>query len=355
MQAVTRMRSRLVGARPGQPSESALRRRELRLGLLGLFAVVVVFAAAGVLYVVPPGQQHFSAVLSEAQSVRVGDDVRLAGIPVGKVGDLELRPDKVLMRFTVKSGIFLGDQTSLDVRMLTVVGGHYVAVVPAGTAPLGKGVIPAERVRLPYSLMQTFQDAEQPVRAVDGNTLRRNIDDMTSALESAPDSLRRTIDGIEQFVDVLDRQRSDVSKAIAITDEYMKSIDAARGHLHRLIDKVNLLETLLVDHRAELREAVRALDRVVNRIGGVAPSWNSTLNPLAQQLSAAAQQLMALGDKLGPLIDQVAELGRNLQPLVLPDGRVSVDQSNKSVDGTGVVDSAALADDVCVPVPGKAC
>lgn len=363
---------RLSGRWPGRltlrtadRSASAVRRRELRLGLVGALFAVLVLVAAAVVYIVPIGQQSFTADLSEAQSVQVGDDVRIAGVPVGKVKSLRLYPDRVVMRFTVKSGVFIGDQSTLDVRMLTVVGGHYVALLPAGSAPLGDKVIPADRVRLPYSLMQVFQDAEQPIREIDGNALRRNLGDLATSLAQAPDSLRNLLGGIEQFVDTINRQRADVSKAIALTDEYTNAIDTARGSLHRLVDKVNLLETLLVNHRAELRTAVDTLDRVVGRLGGLKPAWDSTLRPMATQLAAAATQLMTLGHNLEPVIGQVQQLGAKLRQMVLPDGQVHIDQSGRTIVAPGVDPAAALAPAapvtpaapvaICVPVPGKAC
>uniref|UniRef100_UPI0024564788 MlaD family protein n=1 Tax=Nocardia neocaledoniensis TaxID=236511 RepID=UPI0024564788 len=117
--------------------EATKRARELRMGIIGLGLVVLFIIGAGIVYVVPLGKHTYTAELSEAQSVREGDDVRLAGISVGSVTSLELKPDKVLMEFTVDREVFVGDQTSLDIRMLTVVGGHYVALYPAGGRPQG--------------------------------------------------------------------------------------------------------------------------------------------------------------------------------------------------------------------------
>ncbi|MGY2062732.1 MlaD family protein, partial [Nocardia gipuzkoensis] len=109
----------------GEPEK---RRREIRLGIAGVVLVAILAVGAGVLYVAPIGKKTYTADLAEAQSVKAGDDIRVAGISVGKVKSLELQPDRVIMRFTVDSKVFVGDQSTLDVRMLTVVGGNYVAL-----------------------------------------------------------------------------------------------------------------------------------------------------------------------------------------------------------------------------------
>ncbi|BDU05164.1 MlaD family protein [Nocardia cyriacigeorgica] len=345
-----RMRRILTGR-----DETSVRYREFGLGALGAAGVALVLLIATALYVIPFGRTTYTAELLEAETVQTGDEVRLAGLTVGEVESLELRPDKVIMRFSVDSEVFLGAQTSLDVRMLTLVGGHYVALFPAGEQPLGDNVIPPERVRLPYSLMQTFQDAAEPVRAVDGTTLRANLSAFADALAAAPDSLRRMLDGTEDLIDVLNAQRSDVSEAIAVAAEYLGVIDLGKGQLRRMIDKINLLETMLIDKRAEVREAVVLLRSVFGRIGALQPSWEHTLKPMAQQLADAIDELEQIGQRLAPLVDSVHSIGQQLQQMVLPDGSVQLGDPNATLTAEGPVDPAVVFGQFCIPVPGKAC
>ena len=65
----------------------------------------------------------------------------------------------VRVRARVDGDAFVGDQSQLEVRMLTVVGGYYVNIVPLGDAPLGAKPIPLERVTMPYNLMRTLADS----------------------------------------------------------------------------------------------------------------------------------------------------------------------------------------------------
>ncbi|MEU1986084.1 MCE family protein [Nocardia sp. NPDC019395] len=326
-------------------------RKQLRLGIIGVCAVVALGVAVGALYVVPLGKKTYTAELSEAQSVKTGDDIRLAGVPVGEVKSLDLQPGRVLMSFTVDRDVFVGDQSSLDIRMLTLVGGHYVALFPAGDAPLEDNPIPADRVRLPYSLMDTFQDATAPLRETDGDTLRRNLASLDTSIDAAPESLRSVLDTVGSYLDAIERQRDQVSNAIATADEYVTMYDGAKTDLGRLMDNTNLMETVLQDKRAELRQALSLLTSVVQRVSALAPSWNETLKPKVQQLADALPRLQEYGDQLEPMIASAHSLSGKLRELVGPDGGVRVDQSGTTVTAPGL-DPGAL---VCVPLPGKGC
>ncbi|WP_280316564.1 MlaD family protein [Nocardia wallacei] len=337
--------------------EATKNRREIRYGIIGVVLVAALAIAAGVLYVAPLGKNTYTAELSEAQSVKAGDDIRVAGVPVGKVKSLELKPDRVLMRFTVDSEVFVGSESALDVRMLTIVGGNYVALFPSGREPLGDKAIPAERVRLPYSLVQTFQDAAQPLRQIDGDTLRRNLAALDTSIEQAPDSLRTTLDTLGTYIDALDRQRTQVSDAVAVADEYVTMYDGAKTDLGRLMDNVNLMETLVLDKQAELREGVRLLRVVVDRVAGLAPTWDSALKPKLRQLFDAVPQLENLGARLEPVLAAVRGLEQKLAELT--GGGATIDRSDSTITVPPGVDPLAAvqppAARVCVPVPGKDC
>ncbi|OJF78691.1 mammalian cell entry protein [Nocardia seriolae] len=328
--------------------EATKQKRHLRKGILGAIVVVLGLAAAGTLYVVPFGKHTYTAELSEAQSVKAGDDVRLAGISVGEVKSLELKPDKVVMRFTVKTDVFLGDQTSLDIRMLTIVGGHYVALFPAGSKPLGSAPIPADRVRLPYSLVETFQDAATPLAKIDGSTLNKNLAALGNSIDGAPDSLRTTLTTVADYVDALDRQRSQVSNAIAVADEYVRMYDGAKTDLGRLMDNANLLVTVLEDKHSEMAEAIRLLSDVLGRLGGAEPTW-SELKP---KLTDAITELEQLGQKFTPTLTAAQELQKKLSDLVIPDGGVQIDQSQQTVP---LPQPPVALPQVCIPVLGKEC
>ncbi|MEV6066681.1 MlaD family protein [Nocardia sp. NPDC052001] len=326
-------------------TEQATRRRELRYGVIATVVVLIAGGVAGATYVMPLGKHTFTAELDEAQSVKPGDDVRLAGIPVGTVKSLDLRPDRVLMNFTVDTDVFVGNETTLDIRMLTLAGGHYVALFPAGSRPLGSGHIPADRVRLPYNLIRAFQDATEPVSKLDGDAWRKNFAALQQSITANPDALRQMLGGVESLVDILNKQNADVSSALAVADEYIGAITTAKSVLGQFIRTTNLLETTLTNYRVEVRETVKTLVRIVDRIAALQPAWQSSLQPVLTQLLAAVPELERLGGTLGSLIDSVQDLGKRLGQLVLPDGGISVDQSAAVV----------TAPQLCIPVAGKAC
>ncbi|WP_040807915.1 MlaD family protein [Nocardia concava] len=334
----------LGGDRPVADART-VRRRELRLGSGGAAAVVVVLAACGVLYAAPPGRAEYGADMTEAGAIRAGEDVRMAGITVGTVKSLELHDDRVHMTFTVDSDVFVGDQSTLDIRMLTIAGGHYVALISAGSKPLSRKVIAKDRVRLPYTLGQAFQDAVTPVHDVDGETLRKNLAELQTALVKSPDGLRQLGHAVDSVVDILDRQNADVSRALAISQEYLSAISDDTALYGRLTHELNLTTDILVDKRAELRASLDLLERMLSRLAAIEPAYDSSLKPMFDKLAEAVPELDRLTGRLDQVVANVEHLGQQLTEIAGAPGGPALDRSATTVPAPAL----------CIPVPGRTC
>ncbi|AHH18454.1 Mce family protein MceC [Nocardia nova SH22a] len=321
------------------------RPRQLQLGVVGAVTLVVILLITGLVYVLPVGKSTYTADLSEAQSITTGAEVRIAGITVGKVTDLRLLSDRVRMRFTVDHGIFVGDQSTLDIRMLTVVGGHYVALTSAGKSPLGAKAIPADHVRLPYSLIRTLRDAATPVSQVDAGTLRDNLTALQSSLSKSPDALRDMGRAVQSLVSVLDRQNADVSSGLTVADEFLTALDKNRSLVGTFVRKIGLLETQGLAKKAEISEALRITGELLARIAAIEPTWRDKLEPIFHTLTEAGPQMQQLLGKLDQSLTMLRALHDRLTADLAPGGGLNMDQSGVTVS----------APSVCIPVPGRGC
>lgn len=330
--------------------EAVAQRRQLVLGIGGLALTLVLMVASGIIYFLPIGKHTYTADLTEAGTVQKGDEVRIAGITVGSVTALELLEDSVRMSFTVENQVFVGDQTTLDIRMLTPIGGHYVAVFPAGRNALGDKAIPADHISLPYSLTKAIQDSARPLAAIDGTTLRANIDALTGALDKSPASVGEMTDAMASFVDVVNKQNEEVNRALDVADEYIGMLSGHRKVLGAMITKIGLMETAVLDRRAEVINTLRIVTELLSRIAAIEPSWTTHLEPLADKLFEARPQLEQLGTRLGEVGTSIGELGKRLQGLASPQGGIAIDQSGQTISAPALTVSS-----LCVPVPGKDC
>ncbi|MCK5751676.1 MAG: MCE family protein, partial [Mycobacterium sp.] len=119
----------------------------------GAFGVVMIVLTAFLFLVFSDARtgdtNEYSAVFTDASRLKTGDTVRIAGIRVGTVTDVELQQDRnVLVTFDADRDIALTQGTNAAIRYLNLVGDRYVELLdsPESTKilPAG-GRIPEDR------------------------------------------------------------------------------------------------------------------------------------------------------------------------------------------------------------------
>ncbi|BBB43927.1 MCE family protein [Mycobacteroides abscessus] len=267
----------------------------------GAFVLVMVLLTAGLFAIF--GQYRagatvgYSAVFTDASSLKRGDSVRIAGVRVGTVGDISLQPDNtVVVAFDADKSVVLTAGTKVTVRYLNLTGDRYLELIDApgstriqppgsrigtdrtepaldldlllgGLKPVVQGMNPQEVNALTASLIQIFQGQGDSIEslvgrtssftntlATDGQTVRDLIDNLNQAVGTIShdgDKFSATIDRVEKLVSGLAPDRDLIGNAIIALDEGTASMTdllaKARPPLAGTIDQLNKVAPLLAD------------------------------------------------------------------------------------------------------------
>src|SRR5437879_1007244 len=132
-------------------------RDPLPIGVAGL-AIVGLLAVLAFNLQAFSGGTTYSAAFSEAAGLKSGEEVRIAGVKVGKVEGVSLEGDHVKVKFT--SGTPFGTDTRVQIKIKTLLGSHYLALDPKGPGrQSGHREIPVSRTTAPYDVVPALQDA----------------------------------------------------------------------------------------------------------------------------------------------------------------------------------------------------
>ena len=104
----------------------------------GVLAATLGFLAYGAAAVGDRGTAagyELRASFRSAEGIRLGTDVRLAGVKVGSVTAMELDPVtfRAMTSFRVRNGLELPDDTSVVIASEGLLGGNFVELVPGGS------------------------------------------------------------------------------------------------------------------------------------------------------------------------------------------------------------------------------
>lgn len=304
------------------------------------FGLVVALVLAYI-YSHPPGQSKLvSFYTDDAASVRVGDEVRMAGIAVGKVAKIALEPKQVKVTAVVQDNAFVGDRSQIDVRMLTVVGGYYVNLVSIGDTPLGANPIPLARVTMPYSLVRTLTDTTKITENVNTTPVKESLDQIQQGLSGVNVRVVSTvINAGNAIMSTVDKQRGQVTNILNMSDEYIQALSKYRDKFDQLVRKVSILTQTLVLYNGGLSRMIGALGTVLVQLKTVGDFYDNHRLEFIEKVRDYLYKGRLFVERNGLTI-RLLKRFQNLFDRIL-------DAQNAS--------PALLATDICIPIPGSSC
>ncbi len=100
---------------------------------------------------------------------------------------------------------------------------------------------------MPYSLMQTLADTTKITEHVAPKPIKESIDQLQQGLRGTNvDSVAAVLKAGNSIADTLDRQRGQLSKILALSDEYIDRLADYRDRLQEYIRKIAILEESLI-------------------------------------------------------------------------------------------------------------
>ncbi|KAA9162996.1 MCE family protein [Amycolatopsis acidicola] len=261
------------------------------VGLVLMVLGLVVALNADDLPIIGAGTTY-SADFTEAAGLKSDDEVRVAGVKVGKVTDVELDGAQVKVSFKVKDA-WLGDQTSAAIKIKTLLGQKYLALDPVGTKTLNPGTtIPKERTLAPYDVLDAFRDLSNTVDQVNTQQLAQSFDTLSQTLSGTPTEVKGALSGLQQLSDTIAKRDGQLSQLLANTKQVSQT----------LADRDQELTQILADGN-------KLLDEITQREQAI-----STLLTGAQTLSQQLQGLVNDNDaQLGPVLNSLDQLTTMLQ------------------------------------------
>ena len=325
-----------------QSALKSVRRSPLFWGIAALVIMTVVAFGVADVYVSPPGQKIVTFYTEDSASVAPDDTVRIAGISVGKVKDLAIEQNQVRVRLSVDRDAFVGDQSQVEVRMLTVVGGYYVTIVSLGEKPLGAQAIPLERVTMPYSLIRTLTAATKITDNVAPEPINESINQMQQGLAGTnSEALAAVLNAGNAVTKTLERQKGQLSQILELSNEYIRQLNGNRDLLEYLISRVAILEETLVLYGQGFARAIVGLGEVGKRLDVISRYYFPHRDDFLARIRGVLGEFQTVADRNGLVVRILRRIRGRMENTL-----------NAQNNGTP---PELFATDLCIPTEGSRC
>ena len=250
-----------------------------------VFAVVTLAAFGTLALTIAPLAQgdhvRYRAVFTDVTGLAKGDDVRIAGVQVGRVGDIALSGKHALVTLDVEAAHPITDSTAAVVRYRNLIGQRYVALVagagdgrqlhdgatiplsrtePAldltvlfnGFKPLFAALSPSDVNELSGEIIQVLQGEGGTI-----NSLLAHTASLTSSVADRDAVIGRTIDNLNTVLGTVDSRDTQLDQLLVQLQRFVSGLSQDRTAIGDSLVSINGLAAdtagLLSQARAPLK------------------------------------------------------------------------------------------------------
>ena len=261
--------------------------------ILALVLVAAVLGTFAVTQLTGDQVKHVSAVFPKSVSLYVGSDVRVMGVPVGKVERVTPEATGVLVEMTYDSAVEIPEDADAVIISPSIVGDRFVQFTPAyagGPTLPEDATLDLSRTAVPLELDDVYQGIDDLTVALGPEGANK-----TGALSDLLDSTARNWGGQGQAF------HQTITDLAALTGTLDENKDAFFGSAREL---EGFIKTL-----ASNDQTVRAFNQSLSQISQLLAGERGELSTSLRNLAVALEQVSAF------VKENKDSLGRNIKGL----------------------------------------
>jgi phospholipid/cholesterol/gamma-HCH transport system substrate-binding protein len=271
----------------------SVRAELVKLAVFLLVAVSVLWVLWSVLLNSTSGATHsYTATFTDVSGLNEGDNVRIAGVRVGRVDDMELHGKLADVTFSVQSDQTIFQNTVAEIRYQNLIGQRYIALVPGpGQAPAlaDGGHIPVDRTRPSLDLsilLNGFQPLFSVLKPEDINQLSGNLLAVLQGSQTELGPLLRQVDLLTN--NIADRDQI-IGTVVTNLNQVLGNLAGKGPEFDQLLDQGQRLVGGLNRHSDSIFDSLDRLDRTTRTTRDLVDDLRPDLDPALRDTRRATQ------------------------------------------------------------------
>jgi phospholipid/cholesterol/gamma-HCH transport system substrate-binding protein len=240
------------------------------------------------------------AYFENSNGIYVGDDVRILGVNVGKITEIQPQPERVKIAFWYDSKYKVPADAKAAILSPTLVTSRAIQLTPvytAGPVMRDNTVIPRERTAVPVEWdtvraeLEKIAHSLQPTEPGGVAPLGSFINTTAENLRGQGASIRDTVIKLSQAFSALGDHSTDIFSTIKNLAILVSALQDSTNLMRQLNQNLASVTGLLADNPNEVADAVRDLNTVVPQVQKFVADNREALGTTSDKLAGVTQAL----------------------------------------------------------------
>ena len=274
-----------------------------------LAAVVVVLLIAATLLFLRngDGKRYLTVDFDQTNSVYKGSDVKILGVPVGKVESLTPRGKVVRVKIAYDGKQKLPADVKAVVVSPSIVGDRFIQLAPAyngGAVLKDDAYLPVERTAVPVELDAVYQSLDDlsvalgPEGANKQGPLSKLVDGSAAQLDGQGAQVNETLKNFGKLSTTLSNNKDELFGSLREVNEFVSLLKTNDSSVRAFNDSTAQVSTVLEGERDDLAATLAALSKALVDVNGLVKENRTALRGNVDNIASLANVLAKRKDEL---------------------------------------------------------
>ncbi len=233
------------------------------------------------------GGDTYYAAFSEAGGLKANDEVRVAGVRVGKVDSIELADGMVKVGFKVKTDADLGTETAAAIKVKTILGSMFLSIEPGGSGEMKEGdVIPVDRTTSPFDVVDAFTGLAETSADIDTDQLAASLTTLADLTRNTPEEFRAALEGVSSLSEVIASRDDEINLLLQSLTRVSTVLDARDQDIVKLMDDADILFRALLERREAIHNILVSTVTLSKELTALVRESRADLKPALRHLES---------------------------------------------------------------------
>lgn len=258
----------------------------------------------------------YSAELPEAAGLVVGDDVRIAGVDVGRVNEIALERGLAVVTFELQQDVRPTTTWQVGARWRNAIGQRFLYLYPQpGGVELPPGdTIPHTRAVAVADLAAFVGEITPLLEAIDPESQNKLTEALNDVLVGRDADIQNLVVNLSDLADTVAGEEPEIRAVIANANLLLSEFNSREAQLTGFIDQLSTVSRTLAARNGELLDASVDLTRVQTELGRLIAANDDAL---AASLDDLEQVTDRIGAQRDAFEDSLASASQGLATYML--------------------------------------
>lgn len=237
--------------------------------VITVFVVLALLGGLILMFGQRDGEKYMTVDFQQTNSLYRGSDVKILGVPVGRVETITPRGETVRVKLSYRGDIKLPSDVKAVIVSPSIVGDRFVQLTPAfqpGDSVLADNAsLGEDRTAVPVELDQVYSSLDDlsvalgPKGANKDGALSSLVKDSANQLEGQGAQLNQTLRNFGKLSTTLSNNKDELFGSLREVNDFVKVLQRNDSEVRSFFDSTAEVSTVLEGEREDLAKTLKAL------------------------------------------------------------------------------------------------